>query len=92
MLDYKTFETSRGNMKDFEAGIFELLKRNFKFKSKVDATARTRTKLQRSRFKPKEVCEVLTQTLRTLRKKIDKLEMERASLFTEIEKLKVAES
>jgi len=76
-------------MQEFKAGISDCPKCNFKFKLKVDGKAKPgETNVNDLVSKLKEIYEGLLQTLRTLRKKIDKLETERASLFVEIEKPK----
>jgi len=84
----------RGNIHEFKVGIFECPKCKFKFRSKVDATTKpVETNVNDLVLKIKEIHEGLTQTLRTLRKKMTTLETERMSLLVEIEKLKkVAES
>ena len=78
----------------FKVGIFECPKCKFKFRSKVDATAKhVETNVKDFVVKIKEIREGLTQTLRVLREKIKTLETERTILMVEIEELKkVAES
>ena len=80
-----------GIIPEFKVGLFECPKCGFKFRSKVEATARhVETNVV---VKIKVIREGLTQTLRILREKIKTLETERTSLMVEIEELKkVAES
>jgi SMC interacting uncharacterized protein involved in chromosome segregation len=81
-------------MPEFKVGLFECPKCMFKFRAKVDATAKQmETNVNDLVVKIKEIREGLTQTLRVLREKIKTLETERTSLMVEIEELKkVAES
>jgi vacuolar-type H+-ATPase subunit I/STV1 len=86
--------TAKGYRPEFRVGIFKCPKCKAKFRSKVSSTAKPEeTSFSDLVAKIKEVHQGLTQTLRTLRKKMETLEMERGSLLVEIEKLKkVAES
>ena len=83
-----------GDIPEFRVGIFKCPKCKSKFRSKVDAsTEPAKTNIKDLVAKVKEIREGLTQTLRTLREKINILETERPSLLMEIENLKkVAES
>ena len=82
--------TATGDIPEFRVGIFKCPKCKSKFRSKVDSTAKpAETKNVKNLVeKIKEIREGLTQTLRTLREKINTLETERASLLMEIEQLK----
>jgi len=87
--------TATGVIPEFRVGIFECPKCKSKFRSRVSSTAKpAETKnIKNIVEKITEIREGLTQTLRALRKKINTLETERASLLVEIEQLKkVAES
>ena len=84
-----------GVIPEFRVGIFECPKCKSKFRSKVSSTAKpAETKNVKNLVeKVKEIRKGLTQTLRALREKINRLETERASLLGEIEELKrVAEA
>ena len=83
-----------GDIPEFKVGIFECPKCKSKFRAKVDTTAKpVETNVKDLVVKLKDIHDGLTQTLRTLREKIEKFETERTSLTGEIEKLKkVAES
>ena len=82
--------TATGDIPEFRVGIFKCPKCKSKFRSKVDSTAKpAETKNVKNLVeKIKEIREGLTQTLRTLREKINTLETERASLLLEIDTLK----
>jgi vacuolar-type H+-ATPase subunit I/STV1 len=86
--------TAKGHRPEFRVGIFKCPKCQAKFRSKVSSTAKPEeTNFSDLIAKIKEVHQGLTQTLRTLRERINTLETERGSLLVEIEKLKkVAES
>jgi vacuolar-type H+-ATPase subunit I/STV1 len=85
-----------GDIPEFRVGIFVCPKCGSKFRSKVEAAAKSKpveTSVKDLVVKVKEIHEGFTQTLRTLREKIKTLETERASVLVEIEQLKkVAES
>ena len=86
--------TAKGTIPAFRVGIFVCPTCKSKFRAKVNATAKPKeTNVEDLVTKLKEIHEGLTQTLRTLRKKITTLETERTSLLVEIENRKrVAES
>lgn len=86
--------SAKGDIPAFRVGIFMCPNCKSKFRAKVDATTKpAETNVEDLVIKLKKIHEGLTQTLRTLRKKITTLEIERTSLLVEIEKLKkVAES
>jgi uncharacterized Zn finger protein (UPF0148 family) len=86
--------TTKGDMPAFRVGIFVCPTCKYKFRAKANATTKpTETNVKDIIKKLKEIHEGLTQTLKTLRKKIATLETERTGLLVEIEKLKkVAES
>jgi vacuolar-type H+-ATPase subunit I/STV1 len=86
--------SAKGDIPAFRVGIFMCPKCKSKFRAKVDATTKpAETNVKDLVTKLKEIHEGLTQTLRTLKKKIAKFETERTSLLVEIENLKkVAES
>jgi transposase-like protein len=86
--------TAKGHKPEFRVGIFKCPKCKSKFRSKVGSKAKpAETNFKDLVAKIKEIHQGLTQTLRTLRIKIETLETERGSLLVEIEKLKkVAES
>jgi DNA repair exonuclease SbcCD ATPase subunit len=86
--------TAKGRIPEFRVGIFKCPKCNSKLRSKVSSTAKpVETNVNGLVIKIKEIHQGLTQSLRTLREKIETLETERGSLLVEIEKLKkVAES
>jgi vacuolar-type H+-ATPase subunit I/STV1 len=85
---------AKGFTPEFRVGIFKCPKCKSKFRSKVSSTAKPEeTNVKDLVTKIKEIHQGFTQTLRTLREKINTLETERGSLIVEIEKLKkVAES
>jgi DNA repair exonuclease SbcCD ATPase subunit len=86
--------TAKVCIPEFRVGIFKCPKCNSRFRSKVSSTAKpVETNVNGLVTKIKEIHQGLTQTLKTLREKIETLETERGSLLVEIEKLKkVAES
>ena len=86
--------TDKGTIPAFRVGIFVCPTCKSKFRAKANATAKpAETNVTDLIKKLKEIHAGLTQTLRTLRKKIATLETERTGLLVEIEKLKkVAES
>lgn len=86
--------TAKGITPAFRVGIFVCPTCKSKFRAKANATAEPKETNVKDLFtKLKEIHEGLTQTLRTLKKKIAKFETERTSLLVEIENLKkVAES
>lgn len=86
--------TAKGAIPAFRVGIFVCPTCKYRFRAKANAASKpTETNVKDVVKKLKEIHEGLTQTLRTLRKKMATLETERTGLLVEIEKLKkVAES
>jgi vacuolar-type H+-ATPase subunit I/STV1 len=86
--------TAKGTIPAFRVGIFVCPTCKSKFRAKTNVTTKpTEINVNDIVKKLKEIHEGLTQTLRTMRKKIATLETERTGLLVEIERLKkVAES
>lgn len=81
--------TAKGIIPAFRVGIFVCPTCRTKFRAKVNKTAKpTETNVKDLVAKLKAIHAGLTQTLRTLRKKVNTLETERTSLLLEIENLK----
>ena len=81
--------TDKGTIPAFRVGIFVCPTCRAKFRAKVNKTAKPKeTNVKDLVAKLKAIHAGLTQTLRTLRKKVNTLETERTSLLLEIENLK----